>query len=211
MANIKNRSDNQLITRLNQIKSKLYRLIELDSEFSTFGSKEAWGGHEYDLYPTVDHEQLKAFEDKNGIIFPEELRLFVTTIADGGAGPYYGLFSPPLGIQVAFDHGMVDLSMGFPITGRQVSDYINKNKEGAEQEEETPCIQTDEPLTGVAFLSEYGCGGYYLIVLNGEQHGYVWFYRKSCLKPVFTKGKQWSFFDWYENWLDLNLTRISKL
>jgi hypothetical protein len=71
--------------------------------------------------------------------------------------------------------------------------------------------QSVEPYAGVVpegtaggalAICHSGCGIFYYLVLNGEQRGTVWNGREDWF-PCFSKsGQQWSFLDWYEDWLD---------
>ena len=49
--------------------------------------------HKYKLNPPASPEQVRRFEEKHNLLLPEEYKFFLTQIGNGGAGPYYGLYS----------------------------------------------------------------------------------------------------------------------
>ena len=65
-------------------------------------------------------------------------------------------------------------------------------------------------VQGVVYLSEYGCGGYYVLVVTGECYGQVWYTQEGHLAPLCNHdGTIFSFFDWYEYWLDKSLRLVA--
>lgn len=60
-----------------------------DKNFQVFGASK----HQYILNPVTTTEKVHAFEEKYGLKLPEAYVRFLTEIGNGGAGPYYGLYS----------------------------------------------------------------------------------------------------------------------
>ena len=54
-----------------------------------FGSSK----HGYKLNPTVTREEVRRFEARWHLTLPDEYVFFLTKVGNGGAGPYYGLYS----------------------------------------------------------------------------------------------------------------------
>jgi hypothetical protein len=73
--------------QLERIKNKLKQLKGLDRGCSLFGSSK----HRYLLNPTIPIEKVRQFELKHQITLPADYVKFVTTIGNGGAGPFYGV------------------------------------------------------------------------------------------------------------------------
>ncbi|MBK6984772.1 MAG: hypothetical protein IPH32_08445 [Bacteroidetes bacterium] len=78
-----------------EILDKLKRLRNLDDKslfkrnyFKIFGSDN----HQYTLNPTLTDKQIKTFEETHCVLLPEDYKLFLTRVSNGGAGPSYGLF-----------------------------------------------------------------------------------------------------------------------
>jgi Leucine-rich repeat (LRR) protein len=204
--------------RLQQIKDKLQKLIQTDKEYKIFGAKEGnWGGHEYKLNPVLSTFDLDVFESANQVKLPEEYRIFLTQIANGGAGPYYGLYALDKGIEEAKylstdDDNTIENSFAtdFPVSKTEVNTFIKYYGKCVEEgkDEEIEYMEIPNPLTGAIFLCEYGSGWSYLLVVKGELAGSVWFHGDYFV-PLFDKNKLLTFFDWYENWLDESLAELN--
>jgi Leucine-rich repeat (LRR) protein len=205
--------------RLNQIHEKLLKLKEQDKEFKIFGSSAYAAidnGHHYQLNPTLSEVDLSVFESTNQIELPEEYRAFLNQIANGGAGPYYGLYSLEKGIEEATDYSTDEntpiensFAIDFPISKAETEKFMQYYNDCiAEGEDDSiEYLEIPEPLTGVIFLSEYGCGWSYLLVVKGEMAGSVWLHG-DYFCPVFVEDELWTFFDWYEDWLDRSLAEL---
>ena len=201
--------------RIQQIQEKLHELIQKDKKHKIFGSEE--GGHGYKLNPPLSELDLNVFESANHIILPEEYRAFLTQIANGGAGPYYGLYSLEKGIKEADDYSTNEnitveksFTLDFPVSRQETEKFMQYYNDCMDEgaDDEIKYMEIPDPLTGVIFLSEYGCGWSYLLVVKGEMAGSVWFHG-DYFCPVFVKNKLWTFFDWYEDWLDDSLETLN--
>lgn len=71
------------------IKLLVKRAGEVDKTREVFGASK----HQYKLNPVVSMDNIYRFESKHNIKLPEEYVFFVTMIGNGGAGPYYGLYT----------------------------------------------------------------------------------------------------------------------
>ena len=71
----------------------IYELLEkakkVDSEYKVFGANK----HKYQLNPPVSMDEVLALETDFHIKLPDDYVYFLTEIGNGGAGPYYGLYS----------------------------------------------------------------------------------------------------------------------
>ncbi|MBS1795495.1 MAG: SMI1/KNR4 family protein [Acidobacteria bacterium] len=202
--------------RLDRIREKLGRLIEKDAEFQTFGSDGTWGGHRYRLEPALSEAALTAFETAHGIRLPAEYREFLNRVGNGGAGPYYGLHGLEKGIREAETYSTEgsepvkdSFKIPFPLSRKEVAGFIADHDRMIDDGEDDLIRypEVPDPLTGVVFLSEYGCGWSYCLVVSGEQAGTVWMHG-DYLSPIFDDHGQWTFFDWYEDWLDQSLKSL---
>ena len=206
-------------TRIYQIKEKLIKLSAADIEHKIFGATEYAKidhGHHYKLLPTVTQYEIEQFESKRQVSLPDEYKTFLTCMSGGGAGPYYGLYTMEKGVKEAQEYSTEDskgienpLSIDFPFSNSETQKFINYYNACIEEGDDDEIVYPEIPdeLTGVIFLSEYGCGWSYLLVVKGEQAGTVWFHGEYMC-PVFFKGKQCGFFDWYEQWLDNSLKEL---
>lgn len=73
--------------QLKRIREKLTRLREQDRGFRVFGAS----AHHYRLNDPLSLATVKQFESSYNLQLPEDYVLFITTLGNGGAGPYYGL------------------------------------------------------------------------------------------------------------------------
>lgn len=202
------------------LKEKLQKLISLDVKMETFGSNEPWNGHHFVLNPVLKEEEIALLENKYNIQLPAEYRYYISQIANGGAGPFYGLYTVETAIQNTIDrftegHTPDDgpFAQDFPYSDKAVTDWLAEcNAKIAEGDDESIVNpDVEDNLYGVIYLSEYGCGGYYVMVVKGEQAGTVWFLQEGeYLFPCFTKKGQWDFADWFENWLDESIKPLDK-
>lgn len=215
--------------RLATIRQKLFQLIELDKDFKIFGSNEPWNGHQYLLNPTLTEKNLAAFETYVNVRLPDEYRSFLHEIADGDAGPFYGLYNLNDGVmRFGLDddsthQDYIDRFNEFPVTKREAEHFVNnlmKLSNGSKTYFDrddypegisylTPFI--DEKWVGALCLSEYGCGGYYALIVKGECYGQVWYVESGNLAPLCNEqGTIFTFFDWYEYWLDKSLEKLKE-
>lgn len=74
---------------LEQLRELLDRARQQDPECKRFGAKH----HQYQWNPPASPEQVEALEEQIGVTLPEQYRQFLLQAADGGAGPFYGLYS----------------------------------------------------------------------------------------------------------------------
>jgi len=63
-------------------------------------------------------------------------------------------------------------------------------------------VVPDETAGGALAICHSGCASFYYLVLNGEQRGTVWNGREDWFPCFSNQGRQWTFLDWYEDWLD---------
>ncbi len=216
-----------LVDRLDRIRTKLERLRAADSSFSVFGSD----AHQYRLRPPLPPEALSDLEKHLGVQLPDEYRLFVAQLGDGGAGPYYGLI--PLD-----DHDLEDLTQpdltrkpfrwtaafnpydwDDPCSQEDVwcddeddSDEEMAEEGNREEDEEAPQRQIILGVPGALYICHYGCGIRLLLIVNGQSCGEVWRDAQNDdagLRPECDdRSRHMGFMDWYERWLDESLATI---
>lgn len=74
---------------LQDLKDQLEQARAADPSYRRFGAKR----HQYRWNPPASPKAVEAFERKIGTTLPEEYRDFLLQAGNGGAGPFYGLFS----------------------------------------------------------------------------------------------------------------------
>ncbi len=73
---------------LEELRSLLEKAKATDANLKQFGAKS----HKYQWNPPASLKEIEEFEQKAGISLPEDYRSFLLQAANGGAGPFYGLF-----------------------------------------------------------------------------------------------------------------------
>ncbi len=212
-------------TRLDLIRQKISELQKIDAGCTLFGA----GTHRYLLKEPVTESEIQSFEQNAGIRLPGDYRAYFNSVSNGGGGPFYGLYDLKAAINASIGYYFNDDEMDaadwdtkianaakgdlkeffkpFPVSTAEVREVMRINE--SYEDDNWKTISLPERLTGVLFLCEYGCDGYYFLVVNGEQSGTVWFFQSGeYLNPCYTKGKQWDFYDFMEWWANDSIMQI---
>jgi hypothetical protein len=210
----------------------LQRLADLDRRDprrKVFGA----GVHQYRLNPPLPVSVVEAFETRHGVTLPEDYRLFLTQIGDGGAGPYYGVL--PFGKDdddrdweggglvgdpsKPFLHVTAwNLPVSFwggepyppPGTAPGVEDGLWEAWDKVlEDRYWNPAI-----MNGAIPICHKGCALRQWLVIHGEQRGFVWNDHRvdnAGIAPVLSEsGEPVTFTDWYLGWLDASLEKVGE-
>lgn len=199
--------------QLEAIRIKLARLKELDSSYSGFGSES----HKNILNKRLTQSDIEQYQTKYNIILPEEYAQFLMHIGNGGAGPCYGL------LPLEENENSINISEVFPyqfesplyLEGKYDEFYERMDECESLDEEDAVCEELNEikdreyldSLKGFIDLNHEGCAMYNILIVNGKDHGCVWFFDFSddfgtvpLINPESSKPMR--FLDWYELWLD---------
>ncbi len=212
---------------MSSIVDKLARLRAIDGEFKLFGANS----HHYELNPTLSEHEVRQLEGKYSFMLPKDYRWFITSIGNGGAGPFYGLF--PLGMS---DYGLELASwekgglIGNPALPFQHSEAWNLPPEFWAEEpdpgEEVSVEKEDElwaawdkkleaeywnprVMHGAIPICHEGCALRDWLIVAGPLTGNIWRDMRidsAGIAPIRKDdGTPMSFLDWYCNWLDTQL------
>jgi SMI1 / KNR4 family (SUKH-1) len=206
--------------QLNNIKDKLELLRQLDTNLKVFGSEK----HGYILNPTVPPDTITQFEAKHKVNLPSEYVAFLTTIGNGGTGPFYGLepFENCIFDDLDFkrEDGLLNPSKPFLHTDAwniefepTVSEDENEKEYDRQYEEFTELYFDSEQTNGVIAVCNYGCGITLNLVVNGQEYGNIWTDDRGNdggIYPTIQLGEKAkiNFLDWYELWLDKSIAEI---
>ncbi|MEU0673649.1 SMI1/KNR4 family protein [Streptomyces sp. NPDC006172] len=169
------------------VRARVAALAQEDPERERFGSSH----HGYLLRPPLAEDTIRLFEQQQGARLPASYRDFLKDVADGGAGPGYGL----LGLTEEVDdewalHDLREegrragfLSTPFPHT----TAWPGPGKSG----------DADYSVRGSLVIAERGCGMFHRLVVTGRNAGQVWFDDPDW--GGLTPGPD--FRDWYLAWL----------
>jgi hypothetical protein len=186
--------------RLDTLRQKRDELLRSRSVHA--GLRESWAewGAHHDRWGRASLSAVSAIEERCGAALPETYRRFVIEIADGGLGPGCGMFS----LQEAVDDAPEftgDLSVPFCYGTGDAQRVLDRRAAGDGH------YALDQPNKqglphGCLLLAHTGCGCFDVLVLAGEQRDTVWFHDLQRLFPHSQHGRQVSFLDWYEWWVD---------
>lgn len=201
----------------------LSALARKDPKFKLFGSVS----HRYRLNRPLSGRVFKAFEKKYKVSFPRDYRYFITTIGNGGAGPYYGVLRFGMtDLDEKWDKSCLigDLSKPFPHTKA----WTLPKSFWANEPRPSPSMPEDEEerlqeawmkvlekhywdtalMNGAIPICELGCNYRQWLVVKGKQKGFIWCdYRagdgpgKAIFPLRNARGKQLTFAEWYLFWL----------
>ena len=167
--------------RIAELGELVKRLKAADRTYRVFGSTR----HRYSFGPALPPAQMEAFESTHGVNLPLDYRCFLTTVGNGGAGPYYGL--EPL---ETFDR---DLSRPFPFTQAAVPLTALSEKS-----------RSDE-FPGILEFCHQGCDYYSYLVVTGAAYGTIW---DGCPQDDDFRPTGLSFADWYQRWAERALRSL---
>lgn len=202
----------QTSDRLSNLRSKLSQLERLDSARRIFGSKPPVG-HGYLRQPCLTTDQLSQLERSFGIQLPTELRVLLSQVLGGGAGPGYGF-------SVTADRStLARRAKPFPFADEDAARVIAARRSRSDpwSSLELPAVdENDEddddwpPGPGFIPLAHHGCGVTSVVVASGVQRGLVWCCDMRWCPEFDSDGRQLGVLDWYEDWLDRSLSELSK-
>ncbi|SMP10457.1 SMI1 / KNR4 family (SUKH-1) [Flavobacterium hercynium] len=178
-----------------------------DQDLKVFGA----GSHKYLTGETVSNDQIISFEKEYNLELPEDYKMFLMHIGNGGisyqnaaAGPYYGIY--PLGENVnefIYENAKQYLNADCRLYPKMSDEFwsdLNKNIEDEELSDEDYDRELGELFSGLLPIVSQGCTYHNALVLNGDFRGRVVNVDTDRQKPFFAFES--TFLDWYERWLD---------
>lgn len=200
------------------MRDRLARLAEAVDQPRT-----AVEGHGYRLNPVADDATVARAERAIGGPLPAGYRRFVTTIGDGGAGPYWGVL--PLAEALSWVEGRFgdlealgrdcpldgDLDfgelLGHPVAG---GDHGSGPGVGADDDaafERLAEIYRGDPWSdGRLPIVEYGCGDWFFLVVRGPARGTVGVDSVDGGTGLYDLRVDFPTF--YQRWLDAEVARV---
>ena len=207
--------------QLNRIKSKLGQLRKSDYALEIFGASS----HRYHVNSCLDESEIRTFELKNNIKLPEEYTAFLTTIGNGGAGPFYGLEPLKNVLFCDLDYKRPEFlltpskpfmhSKAWNMKFEPSVDEDEDEMEYQKQYEEFHDMYYDNMyMNGAIAICNYGCAVSLNLVVNGEEYGNMWTDDRASdagIYPSRELGNNSSikFLDWYELWIDNAMAEIA--
>lgn len=194
-----------MTARLIEISNKLSTLKKLDRNREVFGASS----HMY-KNAKVSLVELESFENANDIKLTQEFRDFLLHIGTG-AGPDYGIYSLN---QMKKEYNewvfCIDenskLSNQCQLTNADAFELIQSKQ----NDPNGFYHKRLKSANGILPIQTEGCTYYCYIILNGEQSGKIWAADSNEFQTL-PAGliAEFSFFDWYENWLDKSISKVN--
>jgi hypothetical protein len=140
---------------------------------------------EVKLNPIIPIEYIREFEQRTGVILPDELVSFYTMIGNGGI--------------------MID---GFRLKSFEDLDIdLNRVKEEfvldsyLTWEDEEDKVSFKDVFKGYIELIDIGDAMTWNIIINGVERGKMWYFTEVGVSPCYPSR---DFLSWYEYWMDGN-------
>lgn len=171
-----------------------------DPEYKIFGSKK----HKYTLKPVIPLEKVRKFEEQYHIELPEEYVFFLTMVGNGGAGPYYGLYSlESLALYTeCLESYSAKEAQEYPVLidqNRKPEQWDDKIQEWERAESDQECDEIMKQISaGALVIGTQGCTYDHLLMWKGSEKGrivYIDWDFGAGYRPFFTNR---SFLEWYE-------------
>lgn len=207
--------------QLTRISDKIQQLRKLDKSFTLFGSQK----HKYKLNPTISIGKVRQFEQAYNVTLPKDYVEFITTLGNGGAGPYYGLepFENCLFDDLDYKRtdSLLNPSKPFLHTepwNLEFSTTIDEEDNEEEHEKEYTKFEEQyfdkEQMNGVIAICNFGCAVSLNLVVNGQEYGNIWTDDRGSDNGIYPSHElgnkdKVSFLNWYELWLDNSLNEIN--
>lgn len=203
---------------MDNIRKKLQKLVDLDQKQALFGANS----HKYQLNPVLTEAELAAYEARHDLKLPEDYRQYLATVANGGAGPFYGLMAlednddatidPAAEFAYTRENPLV-LVNAYDELGAQTADM--DEDEAEEFEEEFYDKLYGSVACGLSYLAHEGCGMYSALVLKGPEYGNVWYVdlaNDAGAYPLTSPKNDapMGFAEWYELWLDHSIEHLEQ-
>ena len=196
---------NNLDSKIAIIKEKRARAII--SKTSSLSSK-----YNLEMNPPIAIEEVVKIENQYDIKFPAGYRAFITTIANGGFGPNFGLLSIEHSLQWLYgkvytnkiDYNYLKIPFNRTSTYNPDEDpYILELGEKCDSGAipQSKCDVVYGYLTaGTMTISLEGCGYSLFMVITGATRGQIWFNADAGGGGYIPLNL--SFLDWYKKWLN---------
>jgi len=162
------------LQEIQELAGLVQKIREADKDLRVSGAGD--GGHEHILRPCLSEEEIKQFEVKHNICLPEDYRLFLQHVGNGGPGPDYGMTS--------LGEGGYTFKLDEPFTYLEEVDFVKTPGESAN-------------FAGILEVSDGGCSYYSYIVVTGPTRGQVWNAHEMGIVPTGL-----TFSQWYRHWAE---------
>ncbi len=198
---------------MNSIAKYIEVLRVKDAACTLYGANK----HRYTPDSPATLKSVEDFEDRYSVKLPLDYRKHIMTFSNGGPGPGMGLVS-------LTNCTMRDLdsrqslystipSLPFPLSAEWNLEPVDPDVDEAAYRTFETNYYSEYYDRGVIRLSNYGCGIWCNLVVNGDEFGHVWFddrTNENGIRPASFKGQsRITFADWYAAWIEESLRKLT--
>lgn len=184
------------------LKALVEKAGNKDAGYTVFGSSK----HKYRLNPALPLDAVRRFERQYHLTLPEDYVFFLTKVGNGGAGPYYGLYSLEelgmytqyLGLYHETDREGLPAFIDRKMCKADWSEAMKEAEEAAEDQEYDALMK--RVCSGLLVIGTQGCTYDNLLMWKGSEAGKV-VYIDWNMEPEygpFLTGLP--FLEWYERY-----------
>lgn len=157
-------------TQLDRIKNKLSQAMRKDADFSVFGASS----HQYRVKEKLTAKELADWQAHNQVTLPEPYAQFLTKIGNGGAGPYYGIYSIEKAASYTERQALLAKSVLHPGMTKEEWNHLieplTKDEDIPDEEYDEAC---NKVLGGMLCIGTQGCEYDMYLVLEGKYRGRI--------------------------------------
>lgn len=171
----------------------------VDAGRQVFGATK----HQYRLGPVLTLEEVRRAEAERHMKFPEEYVFYLTQVGNGGAGPYYGLYSLETVMQANSNPCLgqsFEQTVTPTITGEQWREHMRRLEMLEESAETKTDYKTywERLYSGMVSVGTQGCTYDHMLMLTGKYAGRIVYMDWNELpdNPPFDTGM--TFLEWME-------------
>ncbi|MCG7408328.1 SMI1/KNR4 family protein [Paenibacillus sp. ACRRX] len=186
-------------TQLDRINNKLEKAMHKDMDCLVFGASS----HKYRVNEKLTAKELADWQAKNQVALPEPYTQFLTNVGNGGAGPYYGIYS--IGEATSHIDSSV-LATKCVLHPEMTKEEWNRLTSPLISDEDISDLEyeavRDQVMGGMLCIGTQGCEYDMYLVIEGKYRGRIVYTSDFYPDHPFFFVYEDNFLDWYERWLD---------
>ena len=159
----------------------------------------------FSLNPPLSEQQIAAFEQRHSVALPEEYRIFLSNVGNGGAGPYYGIYALGMNGDTALSD---DVLLNLPKWFLHQDDWDVP----ADIPDPDHRYYSDDVMQGAMPICTVGCATDYWLVVSGPSRGQIWLDSRADhngIEPIFDDEDEFATFGtWYDQWLKQMMIQV---
>ncbi|RKN85950.1 SMI1/KNR4 family protein [Paenibacillus ginsengarvi] len=186
-------------TQLDRIHTKLEKAMRKDTDLEVFGASS----HRYKVQEKLTGKALEDWQAKHRVTLPEPYAQFLMQVGNGGAGPYYGMYSLEEATSYTDTNALAAKCALHPGMSKeewnQLAEPLISDENITDPEYDAARAKV---LGGMLCIGTQGCEYDMYLVLEGKHRGRIVYTADFYPDHPFFFVYEDSLLDWYERWLD---------